>query len=72
MTPRRRKPRQEPQLDGYEDLIARARGAVPGLPTPALVRIRELLEGALETGDGDGGAGRRVLAELERALRGDA
>ena len=45
---------------------------MPGLPTPALVRIRELLEGALETGDGDGGAGRRVLAELERALRGDA
>jgi hypothetical protein len=72
LTPRHREPREESQLNGYDALIARARGAVPGLPTPALVRIRELLEVALETGGGGGGEGRRALAELERALRGDA
>ena len=45
---------------------------MPELPTPALVRIRELLEAALAT-DGDGGEeGRRALAELARALRGGA
>jgi len=71
------KPRQDPQLHGYDGrltpgLIDRARAAVPELPTPALVRIRELLEAALAT-DGDGGEeGRRALAELARALRGGA
>jgi hypothetical protein len=72
LTPRHRKPRQEPELDGYDDLIARARGAVPGLSTPALVRIRELLEAVLESGGAGGEEGRRALDELVRALRGGA
>jgi hypothetical protein len=72
LTPRHREAREEPELAGYDDLIARARGAVPELPTPALVRIRELLEVVLEHGDADGVEGRRALAELVHMLRAGA
>ncbi|HEX6348387.1 MAG TPA: hypothetical protein VF160_03235 [Candidatus Dormibacteraeota bacterium] len=72
MTARRRPARQQPQLDGYEDLIARARADVRGLSTPELVRIRELLERILESGAKDAGEGHRALAELARRLRRDA
>lgn len=72
MTARRRQPREEPELDGYEALIARARAGVRGLSTPELVRIRELLERILESGGEDADAGRRALAELARRLRRDA
>jgi len=72
LTTRHRKPRQEPELDGYDDLIAHARGGLPGLSTPALVRIRELLEAVLETDGAGGEEGRRALAELLRALRAGA
>ena len=72
MTARRRPARQEPQLDRYEDLIARARADVRGMSTPELVRIRELLERILESGGEDADAGRRALAELARRLRRDA
>ncbi len=72
MTARRRDPRQEPQLDRYEELIARARAGVRGLSTPELARIRELLERILESGAGDAGEGRKALAELARRLRRDA
>jgi hypothetical protein len=72
LTARRRHTRQEPELDRYEDLIARARAGVRGLSTPELVRIRELLERILESGGGDADEGRRALAELARRLRRDA
>ncbi|TMF90908.1 MAG: hypothetical protein E6I08_02200 [Chloroflexi bacterium] len=72
MTARRRQPRQQPELDGYDDLIARARAGVRGMSTPELVRIRELLERILEGGGGDAGEGRKALAELARRLRRDA
>ena len=72
MTARRRQSRQQPELDAYDDLIARARAGVRGLSTPELVRIRELLERILESGAGDADEGRRALAELARRLRRDA
>jgi hypothetical protein len=72
LTARRRKPREEPELDGYGELIARARAGVRGLSTPELVRMRELLERILGSGGGDADEGRRALAELARRLRRDA
>jgi plasmid stability protein len=53
-------PGQEPELDGYGQVISRARSAVPGLSTEALVRIRAVLEQAL--------AGERPGAEALEAL----
>ena len=72
MTAGRREPRQEPELDGYGELIARARAGLRGLSTPELARIRELLERILESDGADGDGGRRALAELARRLHRDA
>ena len=68
MTAPRREAGQEPELDAYGELIARARGSLPLLATARLVRIRELVERALEAGDADPEAARAALAELARML----
>lgn len=61
-------PGQEAQLDGYELVIARARASLGEVTTENLVRIRELLERALEGDRPDP----EVLSELAQALSGDA
>jgi hypothetical protein len=55
-------PGQQAELDGYGALIARARLAVPALSTEALVRIRAVLERALEH-ERPGAAALEALAE---------
>jgi hypothetical protein len=59
--------RQQAELDGYGEVIARARSAVPGLSTEALVRIRAVLERALE----DERPGAEALGALAEALDDD-
>ncbi len=59
---------EETQLDGYGDVISRARASLGGLPTEALVHIRGLVEAALA---GDRPAP-EALAELAQALSDDA
>ena len=68
MTASRRDPGQEAQLDGYGDLVSRARASIGSLTTADLVRIRGLVEAALAAERPDPDA----LAELARALSGDA
>jgi len=67
VTARRGDPGQQAELDGYGQVISRARSAVPELSTEALVRIRAVLERALEEEDPDGEA----LEALAAALDGD-
>lgn len=50
-------------LDGYGEVIARARAAVPELSTETLVRIRAVLERAL-AGEKPGPEALRALAEV--------
>lgn len=59
---------QEAELDRYGEVISRGRGSVSELATERLVRIRALLERALEGEQPDLAA----LEELEQALAGDA
>ncbi len=68
MTAPRREAGQEPELDAYGELISRARGSLPLLTTARLVRMRELLERALEADDAASEEGRAALAELARML----
>ena len=68
MTATRRESGQEPELDGYGDVISRARESLPRLTTARLVHIRELLERVLEADDGTAEEARAALAELARTL----
>lgn len=68
MTAPGREAGQEPELDGYGELITRARGSLPLLTTANLVRIRELLERALEADEALSDEGREALGELARML----
>ena len=68
MTAPRREAGQEPELDAYGELITRARGSLPLLTSASLVRIRELLERALEADEVVSDEGRAALAELARML----
>ena len=59
---------EQPELDGYGEVISQVRAAVGSLTTEELVRIRALLEAALAGDRPDPEA----LAELARALAHDA
>jgi hypothetical protein len=67
-TPSARRPRsagRRSASERHQAIIARARAAIPDLPTDALYRIHSLLEQALAGREIDS----RALAELERALK---
>jgi hypothetical protein len=68
LTAPRREAGKEPELDGYGEVIARARDLLPQLTTANLVHIRELLERVLEADDGTSEEARAALGELARTL----
>jgi hypothetical protein len=65
LTARQRDAGDEAELQGYLDLIDRARAAVPTLTTEALDRIHEALERTL----GGERSTAKTLAEIERTLK---